>query len=124
MTQNPSAEMLRELLVGRHIVSVDIDNRDGDMANTGKVLLDDGTMLEVRGNEGCGGCYNGWFSITTLNRVENVITNVETNYADDDDEMVFQVFVFAQDERLLLLQADGYDNGWYGTGYWLTVIAP
>jgi hypothetical protein len=130
MTNNPDADALRELLVGRRVVSAELagvnDATPLENGNEGTLTLDDGTILRVEGNEGCGGCTAGWFSITTLNRVENVITNVETAYTDieDDENMTFRVFVFAQDERLLLLQADGWDNGWYGVGYWLTVVKP
>ena len=28
-----------------------------------KLILDNGTILEIEGNEGCGGCGNGWYYI-------------------------------------------------------------
>ena len=57
---------IKELLIGRK-VKVEGDN----------LILDNGIILEVIANEGCGGCSNGWYSITKLNEVDNAITDVQ-----------------------------------------------
>lgn len=108
-------EEIRELLVGRK-VKVDGDN----------LILDNGIVLEVIANEGCGGCSSGWYSITKLNEVDNAITNVEFDcdgdVANEDDDTSYKIFVFCEDTRIKLLQVDGSDgNGFYGTGYTIIV---
>lgn len=105
-------DKIKNLLMGRTVTKV------GDS----KLLLDDGTVLVVQGNHGCGGCANGWFDITELNECPvNAIMNVEfTNDADDEYE-VFRIFVYAENERIKLLEVDGSDNGYYGVGYWIEV---
>lgn len=108
-------EEIRELLVGRK-VKVDEDN----------LILDNGIVLEVIANEGCGGCSSGWYSITKLNEVDNAITNVEFDcdgdVANEDDDTSYKIFVFCEDTRIKLLQVDGSDgNGYYGTGYTIIV---
>ena len=76
-------------------------------------------------NEGCGGCSSGWYSITELNECDNVITNVEFECEDIDDEYddtSYRIFVYAEDKRIKILQVDGTDgNGYYGTGYSIRV---
>ena len=106
---------IRELLVGRK-VKVDGDN----------LILDNGIVLEVIANEGCGGCSSGWYSITKLNEVDNAITNVEFDcdgdVANEDDDTSYKISVFCEDTRIKLLQVDGSDgNGYYGTGYTIIV---
>lgn len=109
---------IKELLIGRK-VKVEGDN----------LILDNGIILEVIANEGCGGCSNGWYSITKLNEVDNAITDVqficddiEPNEKNDYSDTSYKVFVFCEDTRINLLQVDGSDgNGYYGTGYTITV---
>lgn len=108
-------EEIRELLVGRK-VKVDGDN----------LILDNGIVLEIIANEGCGGCPSGWYSITKLNEVDNAITNVEFDcdgdVANEEDDTSYKIFVFCEDTRIKLLQVDGSDgNGYYGTGYTIIV---
>lgn len=112
-------EEIKELLIGRK-VKVDGDN----------LILDNGIILEVIANEGCGGCSNGWYSITKLNEVDNAITNVEfvcdgdvrDKYEDYYNDTSYKIFVFCEDTRINLLQVDGSDgNGYYGTGYTIIV---
>lgn len=109
---------IKELLIGRK-VKVDGDN----------LILDNGIILEVIANEGCGGCSSGWYSITKLNEVDNAITNVEfecdsieASKENDYSDTSYKIFVFCEDTRINLLQVDGSDgNGYYGTGYEIVV---
>lgn len=92
-----------------------------------ELLLDNGIVLKIQANEGCGGCSAGWYAITELNGCENTITNVEleSETLDEYGEMSYKIFVLAADKRIKLLQVDGNDgNGYYGTGYSITVKMP
>lgn len=108
---------IEKLLIGRKV------KVEGD-----SLILDNGIILEIEANEGCGGCSSGWYSITKLNEVDNAITNVEFvcdgNVEDKEsyDDTSYKIFVFCEDTRINLLQVDGSDgNGYYGTGYTITV---
>lgn len=133
----PSAERLKELLVGRSITSV----RRSESGIVGYLVLSDGSELTVWGNDGCGGCDSGWYSLTELNTAPNIITNVEVEERprDRDDpcrtcgesdcreeghhnDGHYRIFVFAENERINIASFEGSDgNGYYGTGWWLSV---
>lgn len=109
---------IRELLLYRKVIKV-IEEDD-------TLILDNGTELTFVGNEGCGGCGSGWYSVVELNECDNAITNVEfvcdEDTEDDYDTTSYKIFVCAEDKRIKLAQVDGDDgNGWYGTGYTLYV---
>lgn len=108
-------DKIRELLLYRKIVKVENDS----------LFLDNGTELVICGNEGCGGCSSGWYSVTELNGCDNVITNVEFSCEDIDDEYddtSYKIFVYAEDKKIKIVQVDGTDgNGYYGTGYSIIV---
>lgn len=127
-THNPSEDDLRSLLFGKRVISakkIDI-NRENDYAE-GQLVLDDGTVLLVGGNEGCGGCPSGYYWLEALNTVDNAISNVrlEEEFTDEYREADghYRIFVIAEDQNEhLLAQFDGSDgNGYYGTGYWISV---
>ncbi len=106
---------VEDLLLFRKVVSVkEVDDQ------TAELTLDNGIVLVTEGNEGCGGCGNGWYYLTALNRCDNAITQVEC----EDDGDTYNIFVFAENEKITLVQYDGYDNGYYGTGYTLSVRMP
>lgn len=111
---------IKDLLIG-HTIKV---------VNSNSLILDNGTELRIEGNEGCGGCGAGWYSLTELNDCDNVITNVELvdEQIDADnwsDEHSYKIFVYAENVKLKLLQVDGDDgNGYYGTGYQIFVTLP
>jgi hypothetical protein len=97
----------------------------------GYIILDDGTQVYVKGNEGCGGCDSGNYDLQHLATVDNVITSVrlatETSCYDEysDEYVSYRIFVYAGAEEINLMQVDGTDgNGYYGTGYEITVIFP
>lgn len=115
-------EQVAELLTGRRVVKVS-DNT---------LRLDDGRELEFVGNDGGCACGSGDYELTALNEVDNVITRVEFVDAPDDETHSgeyengrYQIFVFADNQRLNLATFEGTDgNGYYGTGYQITVRPP
>lgn len=124
-------EKIAALLVGRRVVEV---LHEGD---TGYLRLDDGAILKIEGNEGCGGCGNGWYTLTELmgmGGVDNIITSVTfLNRPDGDDHPLadhpglYKIFIFAENHvlKLPLASFEGSDgNGYYGTGYTVYVRHP
>lgn len=125
---NPAEDRLRELLFGRRIVRAEETSEHvGYYYAEGRLTLDDGTVLLVGGNEGCGGCPSGHYSLTALAAVDNAITNVvcETTWHDRyEEDGTYRIFVVSEDQHQhLVAQFDGSDgNGYYGSGWWLTVL--
>lgn len=111
---NPGKEELESLLLGH---SVTIENDD-------TLVLDNGTRLEVRPNNGCGGCTSGNYWIDAINGAENVITRVDTSFEEDDrgEGETTTIFVYSGAVRTELLSITGSEgNGYYGYGYELVV---
>ena len=110
---------IRELLLYRSVTKVSDDT----------LVLDDGTVLEVVPNFGCGGCPLGNYYIEDLNGCENMITRVTFMEYDDQDEdtwgetyTTYTIFVYAENKQINLLSVEGTDGyGWYGTGYEIRV---
>lgn len=91
---------------------------------------DEGKLLHLGGNEGCGGCSSGWYELSELNGSEhNAITAVE--FEDDpagdgsNHENYtghYRIFVLCENTKIKLAEFEGSDgNGYYGTGYWIKV---
>lgn len=94
-------------------------------------MLDDGTELYLKSNEGCPGCDSGWYSLVKVAITDNIITSARVHCAPDDPsdfrsgKGVYQIFVFAEDREINVASFEGSDgNGYYGTGFALTVVAP
>lgn len=106
-------DRIEELLLGHSIRVV----------NDHTVTLDDGTMLELPDTDGGCACSAGCYDLVVLQGIDNVITKVE--FVDDptDDNSypkkgIYQIFVYAENERVNLATWEGSDgNGYYGTGY-------
>jgi hypothetical protein len=109
---------VKNLLLFRKIVKVEAADEQ-----KGILTLDDGTKLIVEGNEGCGGCSNGWFYLDELNGCDNAITDVECVCEESEYcDTVYHIFVFAEGKKINCLQYSGHDNGYYGVGYDLFVM--
>lgn len=110
---NDFQKFIESQLLYHKVVSIETKNNQA-----AELTLDNGVVLEAYGNQGCGGCENGWYYLTELNTCDNVITRVElvetVNEIGDD---VFSIFVYAEDNRINLLSYEGGDNGYYGVGY-------
>jgi hypothetical protein len=130
LTQNSERE-IRELLLGRKIIAAEQGTfkfGDGwDKSADGKLTLDNGAVVFVVPNEGCGGCSAGWYEIEHLTTVENAITSVRLTEEVESDEFYepdrsYRIYVIADNKEINVVQIDGNDgNGYYGTGYELIV---
>lgn len=108
-------EKIVDLFVGKSVSRIDGNN----------LLLNDGTQLEIVGNDGCGGCSEGHYYVTELNECENIITNAEVEWdhgkGDYDYNDIIHLFVYAENRKINLLTVEGHDNGYYGQGFWIQV---
>jgi hypothetical protein len=114
-TYNEDSEQEITALLMGHSVTV---------AGDALLRLDDGTELEIIPNEGGCACSAGDYELTALNGIDNIITRVELDVVnpDEDQETSYRIFVYAGDERVNLISVDGSDgNGYYGTGYEIRV---
>lgn len=109
-TDKDFKSFITDTLLFRKVVKVEeISDQEAELT------LDNGVVLVAEGNEGCGGCGNGWYFLTALNACENAITNIE--FVEDGCETCYSIFVYAMDNRINLLTYEGDDNGYYGVGY-------
>lgn len=130
-------EAIRQALMGRRIVQVATHNPsepqwrvDGVYGFAGgRLTLDDGTVLYVYPNEGCGGCSSGWYDIEALQTCDNIITSVDVEVEDTTTpdaylrDTRYSIFVLAEDKRIEAVTIVGDDgNGYYGTGFRLAVV--
>lgn len=115
---------IEELLLGHKIT-----------ANYDKLILDNGVVLQINPNSGCGGCESGNYYLQHIESVNNAITNVEfvNDYEVNDDDYYdeedyyqhYRIFVIADGVTTELLDVYGTDgNGYYGTGYTIDVYLP
>ena len=108
---------IEELLLGHKIAVDDYDN----------LVLDNGVVLQINPNIGCGGCESGNYYLEHIASVNNAITNVEFVEEFDDDCYYehYRIFVIADGVTTELLDVYGTDgNGYYGTGYTIDVYLP
>lgn len=121
----------RDLLVGRRIVKAERgewrQERWYDPA-TGKLTLDDGTIIYVRPNIGGCSCGAGDYELEHLATVENAITDVRLAVEQNgsyEETKSYRIYVIADAVEINAVQIDGDDgNGYYGTGYSLLVVRP
>lgn len=118
-------DKIRDLLVGRTFLTV------GD--HTG--VLDNGVVLEFPDTDGGCACSAGCYDLTVLNSIDHVITDVQVvedpggddygTWENPKYEGTYQIFVFADNERVNLATWEGSDgNGYYGTGFSIRVALP
>src|ERR1700761_4460370 len=100
---------LADLLIGHRIVSSKL------VSDSAYLVLDDGTHVRLRANEGCGGCPAGYYEVTHLANVDNVITNVREEVEPVDgpyyeEAYSYKIFVVSENQDILLAQVDGDDG--------------
>lgn len=123
MTQE---DEIKETLIGKQITR--IEQKDDF---TVEVTLDDGVILTLAGNEGGCCCGNGYWTIRELlSDSEKPSGRIMNAWVDDqigaDEEMgeisgPIRVFVMVEGREYPLVEFDGYDNGWYGHGFYANV---
>lgn len=108
---------IEELLLGHKVTVDDYDN----------LVLDNGVVLQINPNIGCGACESGNYYLEHISSVNNAITNVEfvEEFEDDCYYEHYRIFVIADGMTTELLDVYGTDgNGYYGTGYTIDVYIP
>lgn len=124
-------EELADKLIGKKIIKVE-ECRCEDTyskADGYRLYCEDGTILEVAKNEGCGGCDNGWSEIDLLelNNNKSIITNAKYEDGNDDefykyDSDAFTIFIYYEDGKINKISGtEGWGNGYYGGGFYLKV---
>lgn len=114
-----------DFLIGKSIKK--IEYKDGMLEPHRYILTcNDGTIIEIEPNEGCGGCENGWSSFEDLEKLaknNNAITNVKTEYMRGGFyDYRFKMFIYYEDGTINEITGDdGYGNGYYGGGFYVTV---
>lgn len=121
------------VLVGRRIVQAEMGSFDyrsswGDAAE-GRLVLDDGTVLYLAGNDGGCACSAGCYPLSKVAMADNIITSARVESSpegdDADGEGVYRIFVFADNQEINVAEFVGSDgNGYYGTGFSLSVVRP
>lgn len=114
LNQNSEVADWVDVLVGKSILKVDTDQ--------GSIVLNDGTILTITPNSGCWGCVSGNYHLEVLNKVDNVITQVQPRQDNVDGKTEYTLYVYAETGWEQLFGVTGDDgNGWYGTGYVVSV---
>ena len=119
LNQSSAPEEYAALLKGRYVTSID---------EYGTITLDNGTELDIDGNEGCGGCESSWYWLEETYKRGNSrarIMSAHVDYDEDDEAApsVYTIFVMVDGNpsQLPLATVRGDDgNGYYGTGFTLT----
>ena len=114
-----------DFLIGKSIIKVEekeVKDEYGYYVDGYILTCKDGTIIEIAENDGCGGCSNGWANFEDLKKLEknnNAITNIEVKYMQDDE---FTMFIYYEDNTINQLNGDdGYGNGYYGGGFYVTI---
>lgn len=114
-------------LIGLTIVDVVRDESDYPYKYI--LELSDGHKIKVEVNEGCSGCMNGSTDVDDLRiliKRDNAITNVyheEIEPRHDESDGCYKVFVFyALGDMSTFEYALNAGNGWYGSGFYLTLV--
>lgn len=134
-----SGDKIAAVLVGRRIVEAekgefDFPGRDRWAASAdGRLVLDDGTVLYLTGNDGGCACSAGCYPLDKVATVDNIITSarVEADPHDEDEAWgtggrengTYRIFVIADNIEINVAEFVGTDgNGYYGTGFEITVV--
>lgn len=117
-------EQMKQVLVGRRIVSTkatDLDTYRGQIEFT----LDDGHVFVAEEADGGCACSNGCFNVANPETTDQVITDVQ--FVEEPESPVtdylatLRLFVYADQIKTELVRSQGTDNGYYGWGYHVTV---
>lgn len=109
------SDLLEETLVGKKIVELSDD----------RILLENCYELLIEPNRGCGGCDNGWASLELSSyniNLDAAVMNVKIEEPDVfDNSDLFKIFIYLADSSIITFEGDdGFGNGMYGYGFWVT----
>ena len=120
LDQNSDDGLYTQILRGRYVTRIDGST----------ITLDNGTELHIQGNEGCGGCGNGWYWLEQVYKQGSRRARIMSAYVaydeedkDEESPSVYTIFVMVDGNptQLPLATVRGSDgNGYYGTGFTLT----
>lgn len=132
---NFEAQDTISLLIGRYVTNIETGTFETNswMEDCEKpqalITLDDGTKLLAVGRGGGCTCGQGDFEFTKAfyqgsptARITNAMVEMEgePDYDGDISATCFKVFVVVDDEKLPLLEFEGWEGeGYYGRGFWL-----
>lgn len=108
------ADLLNKELVGQRITRITDD----------RINLANGTILEIEPNRGCDCCSTGWaeMKISPNNpNIEAAVMNVEYLNTDNDCSDSFKIFIYMANSTVTMEGNNGNDNGYYGSGFWVSV---
>ena len=109
------AELLNKELIGQRITEI----------TTEKIVLDNGTVLTIELNQGCGGCWAGWAEMEIVPNnpnIEAAVMNVEYKDTDNECSDSFKIFIYMANNTSVTMEGNnGNDNGYYGSGFWVSV---
>lgn len=130
-------DQIAALLIGHRIVAAekgefDYPGRGWNEKAEGRLVLDDGTVLYLTGHEGGCSCGAGDYPLGSVAAVDNIITAARVECSpssddwdkdEDDGEGAYRIFVIADAVEINVAEFTGTDgNGYYGTGFSLTVV--
>ena len=76
-----------------------------------EAILVDGELYEIKANEGCGGCGNGWSNLKVLEAFVNKDIDIKTVEAKNDNGDDYELHINGE----MVAEVDtGYGNGYYG----------
>lgn len=110
-------DKINEMLVGRKIVKA--EQKD---SFTIHLTLDNGKVIQVQGNLGECVPGEGWYQIMSLTKVLPGGRIMAVSSESDKWEEKFTLFVMTEGDKMPLVEFEGSDNGYYGTGFWLKVL--
>lgn len=132
---DPNNQDTLALLIGRYVTNIETGTfltkywMEECEKPQALITLDDGTQLLAVGRSGGCSCGQGDFELTKVfyrgapsARIMNATVEMEGDIGYDGDisATCFKVFVIVDDEKLPLLEFDGYEGeGYYGRGFWI-----
>lgn len=125
LNQDSTPEEYAALLKGRYVTDITVSSDEASAA----ITLDNGTTLELIGSWGCS-CGNGWTYMREAfmrgnSKARIMNAHVETTQSDEryyETDYTIFVMIDGNPSQLPLATMQGYDeNGYYGTGFTLTV---
>lgn len=110
-------DKINEMFVDRKIVKA--DQKD---SFTIHLTLDNGQVVQVQGNLGEVVPGEGWYQIASIAEALPGGRIMGVSSESDEWEEHFTLFVMTEGDKMPLVEFEGSDNGYYGTGFWLQVL--